>query len=561
MQQATAVNRARTPTPWNDINWCRNRKLVRNLRQRIYRASRQADHRKLRSLQRLMLKSRANRELSIRQVTQINKGRLTAGVDKLVVKTPEARTRLVEEVSHYQPWKAKPARRVYIPKANGKQRPLGIPTVLDRCMQAIVKNALEPEWEARFEPFSYGFRPGRGCHDAIERIYRISRPNNRKEWVVDADIKGAFDNIRHATVLEALAGFPARHLVRQWLKAGVVDRGVFTESTAGTPQGGVISPLLANIALHGMESAVGVAYQRHRDSYEIKSKRALVRYADDLVIFAETREDAEAAQLDMARWLADRGLELSQEKTKLRHLKEGFDFLGFNVRQYPTSKAKTGYKLLIKPSKESVAAFKHRMKREWSALVGHNVDVVLNRLQPLVRGWGNYFRAAVSKETFTGLDHWMWIREAQWCKRTHPTKPWKWIARTYFGRHRAGRQNKWVFGNLKTGNQLPYLSWTPIKRHIMVRFDASPDDPDLRSYWERREAKKAELLPTRRQRELAKRQRAQCPICRGSLHNGEELHVHHVVPKSQGGEDAVSNLTLMHLYCHQQTHKGRKVKV
>ena len=561
MQRETAVNRAKTPASWNDINWCRNRKLVRNLRQRIYRASRQGDHKKLRSLQRLMLRSRANRELSIRQVTQINRGRLTAGVDKLVVKTPQGRTRLVEEVSQYQPWKAKPARRVYIPKANGKQRPLGIPTVLDRCMQAIVKNALEPEWEARFEPFSYGFRPGRGCHDAIERIYGLSTPRTRKKWVVDADIKGAFDNIRHATVLEALAGFPARHLVSQWLKAGVVDRGVFAETTAGTPQGGVVSPLLANIALHGMESAIGVAYIKSGDSQQVISKRALVRYADDFVIFAETREDAEAAESDIARWLADRGLELSQEKTKIRHLTEGFNFLGFNVRQYPVSNTRTGYKLQIKPSRESVAAFKHRVKREWSALAGHNVEAVLSRLRPLLRGWVNYFRTTVSKKTFNDLDSWMFYRKVQWCKRTHPNKPWKWIARTYFGRRRVGRQNHWVFGNPKTGNQLAQMSWTPIRRHIMVRFDASPDDPDLRSYWEQRDTRKSALLPTWRQRELAKRQGGHCPLCQDGLHNDEELHVHHVVPKSQGGEDAISNLALVHLYCHQQAHKGRKAKV
>ena len=561
MQRETAVNRAKTPALWNDINWCRNRKLVRNLRQRIYRASRQGDHRKLRSLQRLMLKSRANRELSIRQVTQINKGRLTAGVDKLVVKTPEARTRLVEEVCQYQPWKAKPVRRVYIPKANGKQRPLGIPTVLDRCMQAIVKNALEPEWEARFEPCSYGFRPGRACHDAIERIYALSIPRTRKKWVVDADIKGAFDNIRHATILEALAGFPAQHLVRQWLKAGVVDRGVFADTTTGTPQGGIVSPLLANIALHGMESAIGVAYQKDGDAYYIRSKRALVRYADDFVIFAETREDADTAKSDIAQWLADRGLELSEEKTRIRHLTEGFNFLGFNVRQYPVLNTKTGYKLLIKPSRESVADFKHRMKREWSALIGHNVDAVLRRLRPLLRGWVNYFNTAVSKETFHDLDHWMFHRAAQWCKRTHPSKSWHWITGAYFGKHRTGRQDKWVFGNPKTGIHLPRLSWTPIRRHVMVRYDASPDDPVLRSYWKAREAKKAEFFPTWRQRELAKRQGGHCPICRDSLHNDEELHVHHVIPKSQGGEDAISNLALVHLYCHQHVHKGETVKV
>ncbi len=540
--------------PWQAIDWNANRRIVRNLRQRIYRASRDGNRRKLRSLQRLMLKCRANRETSIRRVTQINDGRDTPGVDKVTVKTPEARTALMAELSTYEPWKAKPVKRVYIPKANGKLRPLGIPTILDRCMQAVVKNALEPEWEAKFEPASYGFRPGRSCHDAIARIYCIANPRSRKHWVVDADITGAFDNIQHDTIREALSRFPAKKLITAWLKAGLLEKERFEYTEMGTPQGGVISPLLANVALHGMEQGVGVTYGRNgRGRWKAKGGRALVRYADDFVIFTETEADALAARQNVSDWLQGRGLTLSEEKTKVCHLTEGFDFLGFNVRHYPVSNTKTGKKLLITPSKESVERFYGRLRQEWKALAGHNAGKVIGKLTPIIRGWTNYFRVGVSQKCFAGLDNFMFHRIVRWCRHTHPTKPWKWITKTYF---RAIRQDKWIFG-AGDNAYLPRASWTPIIRHIGVKHDASPDDGTLKEYWEWRDQKKAEMIHNHQIRMLARQQKGKCLHCRDSLHNGEELHLHHRVPKAKGGSSKLENLTLVHLYCHQQIHRRR----
>lgn len=267
-------------TVWDGVDWRKASRIVTNLRQRLFRAARANDLRKVRSLQKLMLRSRSNLFMSVRRVTQVNAGRNTPGVDKVLVKTPAARGQLVDHLATLQPWRAKPVRRVYIPKKSdsSKCRPLGIPTIMDRCLQAMVKNALEPAWEARFEGSSYGFRPGRNAHDAIEKIYNFARPNTRKKVVVDADIKGAFDNISQEFILEALGDVPGKALIKQWLQAGYLEDGRYHDTPTGTPQGGVISPLLLNIALHGMEAALGVTHDAQGAS---NGKRAVVRYADD----------------------------------------------------------------------------------------------------------------------------------------------------------------------------------------------------------------------------------------------------------------------------------------
>jgi RNA-directed DNA polymerase len=549
----------RPNTDWNAIDWRKVDRSVSNLRRRIFRASKEGDHRKVRSLQKLVLRSYANALWSVRRVTQINAGRNTPGVDMLVVKTPKARSELVDHIRSYQPWKAQPARRVYIPKGGGRLRPLGIPTVIDRVMQAIVKNALEPYWEARFEPASYGFRPGRGCHDAIVKIFNIARPNKRKKWVLDADIEGAFDSISHERLLEVIGPFPARELIRRWLKAGYVEMGTLHATETGAPQGGVISPLLMNIALHGMEQALGVRYDKRG---QIKGSRALVRYADDWVVFCESKEDAQEARRQAQKWLLKRGLRLSEDKTRVVHLTEGFDFLGFNIRHYPAPKtARSGYKLLIKPSKDSVSNFKDRMRSEWMNLKGHNAMEVLKRLNPIVRGWANYFRIGVSKHTFETLDHWMLARCARHVRSNHPRKGWRWCRQKYWGQLNPERADRWVFGDKSTGAYLLKLSWTPIRRHVLVKGAASPDDPALRGYWIERERRKLEegLLPPRLMG-LARAQQGRCTHCGASLFNGEALNRHHLLPKSEGGTDERSNLRLLHLYCHQQIHTASSAR-
>jgi len=550
-----SANGTQGQTDWHTVNWRKANRTVRNLRQRIFRATTEGDLKKVRSLQKLMLRCYSNRLVSVRKVTQHNRGKNTPGVDQVVVKTPAARGELVDRLANYAPWQAHPARRVYIPKANGKQRPLGIVTIPDRCLQAVVKNALEPEWEARFECSSYGFRPGRSAHDAIGKIYHLALPQGTKKWVLDADIHSCFDQISQSYLLSSIGQFPARELIRQWLKAGFEENGHWFPTDAGTAQGSVVSPLLANIALHGMEAVLGVRHIPYKGGICLKSNRALVKYADDFVVFCETREDAEASKQILEGWMNERGLTLSEKKTKIVHLSEGFDFLGFNIRQYPVSNTKTGWKLLIKPSRKSMQSVRNKLRQIWLDGKGKPVRALLATLNPVIRGQAQYFRTEVSSQSFRALDHWMYQREKRFARRMHPNKSRHWGVDQYWGRFNFDRPlDRWVFGCKRSGAYLLKFSWFPIKRHIMVKGYSSPDDPNLKDYWKQRGRAKVhtQLIPSRQK--IAKQQQYVCPVCGDALLNGEVLQLHHKRPRAQGGDDSYGNLQLLHLFCHQQIH-------
>jgi RNA-directed DNA polymerase len=556
---------------WDAINWRLHEDNVRRLRQRIFTAVKDGDWPKVRNLQKLMLRSWSNTLVSVRQASQRNTGRKTAGIDGEVALTPTARMGLAVRVHQsIRTWQPRAVKRVHVPKAGNraKLRPLGIPVLADRCHQGRVRQALEPEWEAQFEPRSYGFRPGRSCHDAISAIFTISKGSQAKRvWALDADLATAFDKIDHDRVLEALGSFPARDMIREWLKAGVFEAGKGLAPTdEGVPQGGVISPLILNVALHGLEEAAGVRYATGgtRAGQTASQSPAVIRYADDLVALCHTREQAEQVKERLTAWLAPRGLAFNQDKTRIVHLDEGLDFLGFSLRRYRNGK------LLIKPSKTAIRRIRSRLAVEMRRVRGSNAQAVLATIVPITRGWATYYRGVVSQRVFNTMDEYLWKLTYKWATYSHANKPKSWIVKTYYGQFNPARQDRWVFGHRHSGTYLPKLAWTPIVRHQLVPGRASPDDPTLTQYWANRRRRSKPPLDNATLR-LLKTQHGRCPLCGDYL-----LHTDREPDSPQqweqwltGTRKAITrqnlsltangpdNIRLLHTSCHRR-HTGAR---
>jgi RNA-directed DNA polymerase len=534
---------------WHQIDWEAVNRNVRRLQARIVKATQEGRWGKVKALQRLLTRSFSGKAMAVRRVTE-NRGRKTPGVDKVTWDTPKKKATAVAGLRQrgYRPL---PLRRVHIPKSNGKTRPLGIPTMCDRAMQALYLLALDPVAETTADPNSYGFRRERSTADAIEQCFKVLGGGTCARWILEGDIEGCFDGISHEWLL---ANVPTdQAILHKWLEAGYMEQGVLYATEAGTPQGGIISPVLANLALDGLERALRERFAR-KSHRTVGPQVNLVRYADDFIITGRTRELLGDEVMPMVEgFLRERGLRLSREKTRITHIGDGFDFLGQNVRKYDG-------KLLIKPSRKSVKALLAEARGIIRANRGNSADELVAQLNPVIRGWANYHRHVVSSRTFSYVDHAIFRALWRWARRKHPSKGAGWIKRRYFPP--VGTQN-WVFAGKTVGadgrvttRRLYLAGYLPIKRHIKIRMQANPYDPEWEVYFEKRLGVKMEAnLRGRRQLlYLWKQQGGMCPVCNQKLAELGEWHNHHKVWRSRGGSDRAENRVLLHPNCHMQIH-------
>ena len=534
------------PVDWRSIEWKRGNRNVRHLQRRIVEAQQQGKKRKVRALQFILTRSYSARCLAVRRVVE-NPGRRTPGVDGQILDTPEKRAQAVGKLSaeDYQP---QPLKRVYIAKKNGKgRRPLGIPTMEDRARQALHLLALDPIAETTADPNSYGFRKERSVADAIEQCFTLLARSNSPQWILEGDIQSCFDEISHEWLLSHIP--MDRAILKKWLEARVIERESFSLTTTGTPQGGIISPVLMNLTLDGLESLLAKHFPPRRGNL-VK----LVRFADDFVITGRTKELLEEEVKPLtAEFLNPKGLKLSESKTRITHIEKGFDFLGKHFQKH-------GGKLLSKPSRQNVQAFLTEIKATFRENLHAPVDRLLMLLNPKIKGWAMFHRTSASKKAFSYADYRIFCELERWMQRRHPDKNLRWCYEKYLTQ--VGDRHYVLEGTTLDRRGKPRTIRlvkaidVPIKRHVKIKAAANPYDPNWETYFEERLSlqMKENLRGYDKLLKLWYSQNGRCPQCGQKITPDTGWHLHHRVWVVNGGDDSIANLAVMHPICHMQLH-------
>lgn len=476
-----SISRQSHPQTWRSIDWEKAKSEVRRLQIRIAKAVKDEDERRVKTLQWILTHSFYARALAAKRVTS-NQGKSTPGIDGILWKTGKAKMEAILNLKQ-RGYKAKALRRIYIPKKNGKLRPLSIPTMHDRAMQALYKLALSPVAETKADRNSYGFRENRSCADAVSAAFNALAKPNSGTWVLEADITGCYDNISMSWLMENIP--IEKRILFQWLKAGYVENGFTYPTRKGVPQGGIISPTLANMTLDGMEKTI-------KESAPYRSRVNFVRYADDFIVTAKSKAILEKYVVPaIKKFLDERGLELSEEKTKITFIRDGFTFLGQTFRKH-------GDTLHITPSKEGVLALMRNIRTVIHKHVSAPIEALIKKLNSILRGWANYHRHVVASKAFSRVDYYVHEMLKRLLRRRHPKKPMKWL----LGKYSLTSGKRRLFGITvkRKGKVKQYIlfrvSSIGIRRHKKVKADANPYMPEYGKYfWIRRHIKESKLLP------------------------------------------------------------------
>lgn len=536
LMNSTTVNSGRSE--WVNFNWKAIQHRVKFLRYRIFSATRKKDSSNTIRLQGLMLNSSANILLAIRQVTSNNRYKSFSGIEKI-------RIHLVQELmninlSSYSPIVYK---SLNIPKTSRKQKLLKIEILKDLCIQLIVKNALEPEWEARFEENTYGSRPGRCSHDAIAHSVQIMRTDSARQWVTSMHLEQTLSNLNVELILRKLHSFPRVDLIFKWLKAGCINLNNHFQLDLGAAVDSVVGSLLLDITFDDFDKII----KNHYSS--ATTRHFYVRHTNNILIFSQTKEEAMSSRSLFALWCENMGINCTLDSVQISHLKDGFNFLGIQV----CPKKYSNYSIALVPNQDAQKEIRAKLKSIWMRGRGKDVQWVLEKLNPRIREWCSYYSFYKSSKIFKDIDNWMFQRSVRYCKRTHPNKSWTWMQKKYFGRFNAKKNSRWIFGDKETGKYLIRFSWTTIRQYTPIQIQASPDNVIYESYWIKRNATGItnNQLWNISDFKIAQRQNNICPICEGSLYNQEPIEKHRIIIKKSATQIYPFNMMFLHSMCYE----------